>query len=143
MERIKNFLPDKKELTQFFAVALCLFMFMSFVMVSNLGVAYCAGTSTQTMADSITDIITLGASKIYSIFRAILIPIVICLLGYNGLLILGGSPQSITTAKKQLIGLFVGSIIIVFAPVIGKEVGNWMNNSSAFTGDLGDYNPLA
>lgn len=141
MERIKTFLPDKKELTQFFAVAMCLFMFMSFVMVSNLSVAYCADT--QTMADSITDIITLGASKIYSIFRAILIPIVICLLGYNGLLILGGSPQSITTAKKQLIGLFIGSVLIVFAPVIGKEVGGWLNNSSAFTGDLGDYNPLA
>ena len=140
MERFKNYLPSKKEISQFLLVSLCLFVFMTTVMVGNLNVAFCANT--QGMADSITAIITLGASKIYSIFRSITIPVVIGFLGYNGLLLLGGSPQSITTAKKNIIWLFVGSVAIIFAPTIGNEVGNWLNNSSGFTGNLGDYNPL-
>lgn len=155
MERIMTYLPSKKEISRFLAIALCLCLCLSVFMASTLNVAFCDPTTgggtgsggttggTSTMAKSITDIITLGASKIYSIFRAIVIPIVICIIGYCGLLLLGGGPQSVNKAKTTLIGCFIGAVFIVFSPLIGNEVGEWLNSSSGYSGDLGDYNPLA
>lgn len=153
MEHINTYLPTKKEIYRFLAIAMILCLCIPVFMLGSMEVAYCdptspttatggSGSSASTMADSISGIVTLGASKIYSIFRAILIPIVIVLLGYNGLLLLGGSTQSINNAKKNLILILVGSIFIVFAPVIGQEVGTWLNNSSGYAGDLNSYNPL-
>lgn len=152
MERITSYLPSKKEIVSFLALAMCLFLCVSLFMTINLNVAYCADTNTNTntntttntnaMAQSISDVITLGATKIYSIFRAIVIPIVIAIIGYSGLLLLGGSAQSMTKAKTVLIYCFIGTVLIVFAPLIGKEVAGWLNDSSTYSGDLGDYNPL-
>lgn len=144
MKQVLSYLPDKKEITRFFALSLCLLLCVSLFMTVNLSVAFCEDTTTQatSMAKSISDIITLGASKIYSIFRAIIIPIVIAIIAYAGLLLLGGSAQSMTKAKTVLIYCFIGTVLIVFAPLIGNEVGNWLNDSSTYSGDLKDYNPL-
>lgn len=149
MQHIKTFLPTKKEVSCFLVIALCLCLGLSVFMFSNVEVAFCenttsssGGSGTTSMANSISGIITLGSSKIYSIFRAILIPILIIIVTYNGLLLLGGGPQSVEKAKKNLILSFVGSILIIFAPLIGKELGDWLNSSSSYSGNLGDYNPL-
>lgn len=146
MERIKSYLPSKKEIASFLAVAMCLCLCLSVFMITNLDVAFCENTSgsstANSMANSISGIITLGSSKIYSIFRAILIPILVIILTYNGILLLGGGPQSVEKAKKNMVLAFVGSILIVFAPLIGNEIGKWLNDSSSYSGNLGDYNPL-
>lgn len=150
MDRFTSNLPSKKEITRFLALTMCLFLCVSMWMICNMNTAFCAdptttttpSTNTSTMAKSISDVITLGASKIYSIFRAIVIPIVIAIIGYAGLLLLGGSAQSMTKAKTVLIYCFIGTVLIVFAPLIGNEVGGWLNSSSTYSGDLKDYNPL-
>lgn len=150
MERIKAYLPCKKEIASFLAIALCLCLCLSVFMLTNLDVAFCedpttggnSGSAASNMANSISGIITLGSSKIYSIFRAILIPILVIILTYNGALLLGGGPQSVEKAKKNMVLAFVGSILIVFAPLIGNEIGKWLNDSSSYSGNLGDYNPL-
>lgn len=150
MQRIKSFLPDKKEIACFMAAFMCLCLCLSVFMFTNMDVAFCedpttptsSGSAASSMASSISGIVTLGASKIYSIFRAILIPILTIIIGYNGLLLLGGGPQSVEKAKKNLVLGFIGSILIVFAPLVVDEIGNWLNSSSSYTGDLADYNPL-
>jgi hypothetical protein len=147
MERIRSYLPSKKEIAGFLAISLCLCLCLSVFMITNLDVAFCENTSSgnsaaSTMANSISGIITLGSSKIYSIFRAILIPILVIIITYNGLLLLGGGPQSVEKAKKSMVLAFVGAILIVFAPLIGNEIGKWLNDSSSYSGNLGDYNPL-
>lgn len=146
MEHIKTCLPNKKETCRFLAIAIILCLCVPVFMLSNMEVAFCDPTTptgnAANMADSVAGIVTSGTSKLYIIIRSIVIPVLILIISVNGLTMMGGNPQSMENAKKKLIWAFIGSTVVVFSPQIGQEVGNWLNSSSTFGGDLGSYNPL-
>ena len=137
----------KKAVVRYLSVFLCLFLCLSMVLVSNAQVAFCKTTETEpdkeaaSMAGTIEGVINLGATEIYGIMRAIIIPIVICFIAYAGLLFLAGGTQGTDKARKIFIGCFCAIMFVAFAPVIGNQVGGWVADS--YGGDLGSYNPLA
>lgn len=139
------FLNKKKEALRILSVFLCLCLCLTMVMAGNIQVAFCEDTEegdkdTSSIADTIEGIVNLGATEIYGIMRAIIIPIVICFIAYAGLLFLGGGTQGTDKARKVCIGCFAAIMFVAFAPIIGNQVGGWVADS--YDGDLGAYNPL-
>lgn len=130
----------KNEVIRVLAAFLCLCLCLTVALTSNLQVAFCTGNNATGIADTIEGVVNLGATEIYGVMRAIIIPIVVCFIAYAGLLFLAGGTQGTDKARKVCIGCFAAVMFIAFAPIIGQQVGNWVADS--FSGDLKDYNPL-
>ena len=113
---------------------------MMFDFVKNLATPAMLAKSASSVADTIEGVINLGATEIYGIMRAVVIPVVICFVAYAGLLFLAGGTQGTDKARKVLIGCFASVMFVAFAPIVGQQIGNWVKDS--YAGDLSGYNPL-
>lgn len=138
---IHHALFDRKEVTRFLSVFLCVCLCLMLFLTAGMDVAFCAEEGDAASGiDAIEDVVTLAAGKIYQIIRAVIIPIVIVAIAYAGLSFLVGGSRGTETARKYMIGSFIAIILVVFAPIIGNEVGKWFSSYGSDT--FNSYNPL-
>ena len=137
---IRHALFNRKEVTRFLSISLCVCLCLMLFLTAGMDVAFCAEDDASAGIDAIEDVVTLAAGKIYQIIRAVIIPIVIVAIAYAGLSFLVGGSRGTETARKYMIGAFIAIILVVFAPIIGNEVGKWF--SSYGSDSFNNYNPL-
>lgn len=137
-----NTAAKKHRQMQAFASALCCFLLVFTFVTTPSTITYCtAAGNTSDIGNALISMVTNMSSEIYRTMRGIIIPIVICFLAYAGVTFLTGGSRGAESAIKIVKYCFVAVIFVAFAPVIGKQIGEWVAGSG--TGDLGSYNPLA
>lgn len=130
-------LNKQRSLLQIFSLLLC-FCLVFCIMTCNIGIAFCEdGGGLSAVEEAVNS----GASKVYSLIRAIVIPVVIVLVGAAGIMFLSGQPRATDQAKKIILYCFIGVAVVACAPLIGQEFGNWFKDTG--TSDFSSYNPLA
>lgn len=121
-----------------FAMLLCFMMVASMFICANVDVAMC--TTKNTAGSAIQNAVSDMSNQIYTVMRAIVIPLVICGLCIAGFQFLIGGNQGSEKARKIVIGCLFAVAFVAFAPLFGQAIGTWVASSG--TGDLSKYNPL-
>lgn len=122
------------------ALMLCCIMCCSIFVMGNTSLALCAPDPTTSVAEDIGDAVEDVTENIYSTMRKIVIPICIVVIAAAGFYFVLGGSQGTEKARKVIIGAVVFLILVVFAPVIGKSLGDMFSSQGA--GEWGGYNPL-
>lgn len=130
-------LDKQRSLLQIFSLLLC-FCLVFCILTCNIGIAFCEdGDGLSAVEGAVNS----GASKVYGLMRAVVIPVAIVFLGAAGIMFLSGQPRSIDQAKKIVLYCFIGVAFVACAPLIGQEFGNWFKDTGS--DDFSSYNPLA
>lgn len=122
------------------ALMLCCVMCCSAFVMSNIHVAFCETDAEVDAAESIGAAVDDVTDNIYQTMREVVIPICIVVIAAAGFYFVFGGNQGTEKARKVIIGAAVFLILVVFAPVIGKSLGEMF--SSQGSGEWSSYNPL-
>ena len=125
----------RKNISQIISLALCVFVFVGFVLVGTANVAYCASA-----AETIKGIVNSLTSDGYNILRAIVVPVCIVALAAAGFQFIIGGTQGSEKARKTVIAVGCAIAFVVFAPVVVQLIGNAVKDQG--NDDIGNYNPL-
>ncbi len=131
---------NRKTLSRMLVYMLCLTLCVSMVMVGSMSVAFCTD-DVAGAGDAIQGAVSGMTEQIYSVMRAIIIPMCIIALAFAGFQFLVGGTQGAEKARKAVIGVVLAIAFIVFAPLFGKAIGSWVKDEG--TGDWDGYNPLS
>ena len=129
------------------AAVVCLVLCIGFIMTATMDVAYCEETTAPTespdniLGDTIQGVISNATSRLYTLMRSIVIPIIILFFGVAGYKLLFGGTKGTEEAKNIMIKCFFAVILVVAAPFIGYEIGKWFKDVG--TGNWDHFNPLA
>lgn len=134
---LKNNEQKKLFAIRMLAFLLAVAMFLPLPLIGGMTAAYC---SEAEGAEAIGDLVETVAEKIYTLFRQIVTPIVICMFAYAGFQFLLGGNRGTEKARSILFGACIGLILVAFAPIIGKEFAKWFVNYGG--GSFSGYNPL-
>lgn len=123
------------------ALMLCCIMCCSIFVMGNTSLALCAPTDpTNSVAEDIGGAVEDVTENIYSTMRKVVIPICIVVIAAAGFYFVLGGSQGTEKARKVIIGAVIFLVLVVFAPVIGKSLGDMFSEQGA--GEWGSYNPL-
>lgn len=125
----------RKQITQIMSMALCVFVFVGFILVGTANVAHCASA-----ADTIKGIVNNLAGQGYAILRAIIIPCCIVALAAAGFQFIAGGNQGSEKARKTVIAVGCAVAFVVFAPVVVNLIGTAVKDQGS--GNINNYNPL-
>lgn len=131
----KNSLIQRKKRN--FSRILCLAMLLSICMMA-VPATYCTSGA---VGDTFVSMFTSMSNEVYKTMRSIALPIVACFVTYAGFSAITGGARGVEKCVDILKKCFLAVCVIAFAPIAVQQVGTWVSNS--FSGDLGNYNPLA
>lgn len=134
---INNIKTNMSKVRNLTAVLCCAMMFCAFALSPSV-FTFC--TQIATASNAIMSMISDMSSQLYVTMRGIIIPIVICFVGYAGICFLTGGARGAEKAVGILKYCFIAVVFVAFAPLLGQQLGNWVAGYG--TGDLSGYNPL-
>ena len=117
---------------------ICLLAIFASVMFVAPEAAFCAD---DTAAGAIESAVTEMATQIYTTMRKVITPIAIVCFAYAGFQFVCGGKGGTEKARVGLIGGVVAIMLVVFAPLIGREVSGWVADFGG--GGLAGFNSLA
>lgn len=101
---------------------ICVVGFTAMLMML-ISVSFAAGS-----ADAIQNGIKDGASQIYNILTAIIIPLGAVFIAWNGAKIIFGGERAMEAAKKNMLNVVIAVAIVYLAPLIILQVGGWFSS---------------
>lgn len=82
-------------------------------------------------ANSIQQGVSNGADSLYSVMKAIILPIAALALAWCGFKAIFGGQKGMEEAKKYALIIVVVIAVVFLAPVVVQEVGGWFASSSS------------
>ena len=115
---------------KFHRVARICGMMLLMAMMMTL-VAFAGNTNNASgAANSIQQGVSNGADSLYSVMKAIILPIAALALAWCGFKAIFGGQKGMEEAKKYALIIVVVIAVVYLAPLIVSQVGGWFSNSS-------------
>lgn len=133
-------LEQSSKSTRIITTMLLFVMCLSMFVFITPDTAFCADDASST-SDAVSEAVNTLATNIYVTMRKIITPLSICSFAAAGFYFLFGGRSGTEKARTAMLAGVIGIMLVVFAPLIGKEISGWVNGYGG--GSLSDYNNLA
>lgn len=97
------------------------------VMMAVMTVALASSVSSS--ASAIQDGVKAGSAQLYGILKAIVVPLGVVVLAWNGLKALFGGERGMEQAKRNILVIVIVMVVVFFAPLIVQQISSWFSSA--------------